>query len=190
MDLVQIFRQERTSKRTVKLIIDVPVPQILEETVEVVLAPHDRVQQQPVDVPMPQVLEETVEVVRLLHVNGCNNGLSVKFWKRQSRWSNRSRRNGCNGPPSKLWWLCSFHKLRRTPSMSSAKQIVDVPFPQVDVKGVPEYEAVAETVSSNPEEENLAATSLTASSLMLVKASEDERCHSTAQTSEAARRPP
>lgn len=64
--------------------------------------------------------------------------------------------------------------------MSSAKQIVDVPFPQVDVKGVPEHESVAETV----------ATSLTASSLMLVKASVDECCHSTAQTSEAARRPP
>ena len=43
-----------------------PVPQILDETVEVVLALTKRLQQRTVDVPMPQVLEETVEVVRLV----------------------------------------------------------------------------------------------------------------------------
>ena len=41
----------------------VPVPQTLEETVEV-LAPTERVQQRTVDVPLPQMLEETVQMVR------------------------------------------------------------------------------------------------------------------------------
>ena len=42
-------------------------PQILEETVEVVLAPHEQVQQLTVEqVPVPQILEEAVEVVRLV----------------------------------------------------------------------------------------------------------------------------
>ena len=42
-----------------------PVPQILEETVEVVLATTERVQRRTVDVPTLQVLEETVEVAKL-----------------------------------------------------------------------------------------------------------------------------
>ena len=55
------FALEQVHRRTV----DVPVPQVLEETIEVVrLAPRERVQQRTV-VPMPQVLEETVKVVRL-----------------------------------------------------------------------------------------------------------------------------
>ena len=40
------------------------MPQIVEETVEVVLAPTERVQRRADDVPMPQIVEETVEVVR------------------------------------------------------------------------------------------------------------------------------
>ena len=58
----KLFLQERMQQPTVE---HAPVPQIREETVEVVLAPTERVQQRTVDVPMPQVLEETVEVVKL-----------------------------------------------------------------------------------------------------------------------------
>ena len=53
---------ERVHQRTVE---QVPVPQILAETVEVALVPRERVRHGIVDVPVPQVLEETVEVGRL-----------------------------------------------------------------------------------------------------------------------------
>ena len=39
------------------------LPQTLEETAEVDVAPTERLQQRTVDVPLPQVLEEAVEVV-------------------------------------------------------------------------------------------------------------------------------
>ena len=43
--------------------VEVPVPQILKETVEVdEIAPFERVQQQTVEVPMPHILKETVDV--------------------------------------------------------------------------------------------------------------------------------
>ena len=49
-----------------------PVPQFVEETVEMVKAPRERVQRRTVDVPMPQMLEETFEVVKLARMNECN----------------------------------------------------------------------------------------------------------------------
>ena len=55
----KLFPQERVQQATVE---HVPVPQILEEIVEVVLASVERVQRRTVDVPM----EETVELVRLV----------------------------------------------------------------------------------------------------------------------------
>ena len=54
----KLIPQERVHQPTVE---HAPVPQILEETVEVV----ERVQRRTVDAPRPQVLEETVMVVRL-----------------------------------------------------------------------------------------------------------------------------
>ena len=57
--------QERISDRA--QIVEVPVPQIVEETVGVVgLAPRERMQQQTVYAPTPQVLEATVEVGSLV----------------------------------------------------------------------------------------------------------------------------
>ena len=55
----KLVPQARVQQPTVE---QVPVPQFLGETVEVVLAPTERVQRRSVDVPMSQVLEETVEV--------------------------------------------------------------------------------------------------------------------------------
>ena len=66
-ELVKLVSQERVQQRTVEHAL---VPQILEETVEVVLAPTERVQQrigeQIVELLIPQIVEENVEVVRLV----------------------------------------------------------------------------------------------------------------------------
>ena len=61
-EIAAVVQELKLVQRTVE---HVPVPQIMEETVEVALVPHERGKQRTVDVPMPQVLEETVEVVRL-----------------------------------------------------------------------------------------------------------------------------
>ena len=74
----KLVPQGRVQQPTVE---HAPVSQILAETVEVevVLAPTERVQRGPVDLPMPHVLEETVEVAWSL-VNECNGGLLGKLW--------------------------------------------------------------------------------------------------------------
>ena len=63
--MVKLVPHARVQQRTVE---HEPVPQVLEETVEVALVPQERVQQRTVDhVPVPQFLEETVEVALVSH---------------------------------------------------------------------------------------------------------------------------
>ena len=66
VEVVQIIPQERIQLRIVELIFDVPVPQVVEEILEVIkVIPQERIVEQIVDVPVLQVFEEIVEVVRL-----------------------------------------------------------------------------------------------------------------------------
>ena len=64
-EVVKLVPQERVQQRAVE---HVKVPQLLEETVEVVLAPTERVQLRTVEeiVDVPQILDETVEVLKLV----------------------------------------------------------------------------------------------------------------------------
>ena len=56
---------ESVAERVQQQTVEVPMPQILKETVEIdELVPFDRVQQRTVDVPVSQILEETVEVTQ------------------------------------------------------------------------------------------------------------------------------
>ena len=72
MPVVKTSKEEQgtVEHRIVEQTVDVPTPQILEEIVEAISAPHERVQQrtvehriveQTVDVPTPAILEEIVE---------------------------------------------------------------------------------------------------------------------------------
>ena len=59
VEVMKLVPQERVQQPIVE---HAPVPQFLQETVEVVLTSTERVQQRTVDVPVPQVLEETVQI--------------------------------------------------------------------------------------------------------------------------------
>ena len=59
----KLVPQDRVQQPTVE---HAPVPQLLEETVELALSPTERVQRRTVDVPMSQVLGDTIVVVRLV----------------------------------------------------------------------------------------------------------------------------
>ena len=121
----KLVPQERVQQPTVE---HAPVPQILEETVEVVrLSLHERVQQRTVDVPVPQVLEETVEMGRLAvraratadrqAICGC---------------ASLSGRERCSGS-------CQFPQLTKNIveefSDRLCELLVDVPVPQLSCEG-------------------------------------------------------
>jgi len=73
LDRVKMYQsplssKERVQQRTVEQVVDVPVPQVVEEVIEVAkVIPQERVQQrtveQVVDVPVPQIVEEILEQV-------------------------------------------------------------------------------------------------------------------------------
>ena len=65
--LSNIVAQERVRQRTVEQMVEIPVPQVVEEVEQVSkIAPQERVMQhsveQIVEVPVPQVVEEIVQV--------------------------------------------------------------------------------------------------------------------------------
>ena len=69
--MIQLIPQERISERIVEHIVDVPVPQMQEQIVEVIkVIPQElvseRIVEQIVDVPVPQIVEEIVEVVQII----------------------------------------------------------------------------------------------------------------------------
>ena len=95
VEVVQIIPQERIQQRIVEQIVDVPVPQVVEEILEVIkVIPQERVSEriveQIVDVPVPQVMEEIVKVVRFILLSASNNAPLRKSWMFQCHRS-RSR---------------------------------------------------------------------------------------------------
>ena len=63
----KVITQEWVSERVVEQIVDIPIPQIVEEIVEAIrLVLQERIVQEIVDVPVPQIMEEILEVVRVM----------------------------------------------------------------------------------------------------------------------------
>ena len=98
LDGVQHVPRERVQNLVGEQIVDVPVQQILEQSVEVIkVIPEEwmskRIVQQIVHVPVPQILEEIVALVAGEVV--CNAGTGVR---RQHGWT-------CNLSGSRSWMV-------------------------------------------------------------------------------------
>ena len=68
-EVIKLFPAERVPERTVEQIVDMPVPQIQEQIVEVAeIIPQERTSEHTVGVPAPLILEEVVEVVKAVKI--------------------------------------------------------------------------------------------------------------------------